>query len=230
MNDPLRNSYISAIPDLQNNLRYRFHHKGWEALSDAEVLCFALGGTEKTFLIARRILEVAGNSLPDLARLSLPELQSIDGVGETRALIVSAIMEFARRRTEADTEQKPGIRDAKDIYTLMKADLMDRLTEEFWVVLLNRANVVIKKVFISSGGVSGTVADPKVIFRAALESLAAGIILVHNHPSGSTTPSQADIQLTRKLQNAGRMLDIPVVDHVIFGNSGYLSMSDEGLM
>ena len=112
----------------------------------------------------------------------------------------------------------------------MKPELMDQPVEQFWVVMLKRNNEVIQKRVISLGGVSGTVADPKVIFKRALEDLASGIILVHNHPSGNLKPSQADIRLTEKLKNAGNLLEIPVLDHIIFTDDGYFSFADESLI
>ena len=112
----------------------------------------------------------------------------------------------------------------------MKENLLDLKHEEFWVVLLNRSNTVIEKVLVSSGGVSGTVADPKIIFKAALDKLASGVLLVHNHPSGNLKPSHQDIQLTKKLVESGRVLEIPVLDHVIFTDESYYSFADEGLI
>jgi len=112
----------------------------------------------------------------------------------------------------------------------MASELMDQPTEQFWVIMLNRSNKVIHKRSISLGGVSGTVADPKVIFKKALDDLASGIILVHNHPSGNKKPSQADLDLTKKLQNSGKLLEIPVLDHIIFTDNGYFSFADEGLL
>ena len=112
----------------------------------------------------------------------------------------------------------------------MKPELLDQPIEQFWIISLKRNNVVIQKRIISTGGISGTVADPKVIFNKALEDLASGIILVHNHPSGNLTPSQADIKLTEKLKNAGQLLDIPVLDHLIFTDDGYFSFADESML
>lgn len=116
------------------------------------------------------------------------------------------------------------------MFEILKADLLDIPHEAFWIVLLNRANRVIKKHQISQGGVAGTVADPKLIFKVAVEELASGIILAHNHPSGNLTASQADIDLTRKLKESGKLLDIQVLDHIIIAGKKYFSFADEGLM
>ncbi|MDX5443719.1 MAG: JAB domain-containing protein, partial [Hymenobacteraceae bacterium] len=117
-----------------------------------------------------------------------------------------------------------------DIYNYIKPQLLDLPHEEFWVILLNRANVVMKKLQISSGGVAGTVADPKMIFKQAIEQLASAIVLVHNHPSGNLKPSTADITLTKKMKEAGLLLDLPILDHLIFTDSDYYSFADEGLL
>ncbi|MBU2045668.1 MAG: JAB domain-containing protein, partial [Bacteroidetes bacterium] len=127
-------------------------------------------------------------------------------------------------------KQKKNIGHSRDIYELFKPRIADLLHEEFWIILLSRANKVLHKVLISKGGQAGTIADPKIIFKAALEGNAANIILAHNHPSGNLKPSQADMQLTKKLQEAGKLLDLQVLDHVIFTERSYFSFADEGLL
>jgi DNA repair protein RadC len=139
-------------------------------------------------------------------------------------------LELGRRRKESDLPKKLRITSSKDVYDIMAANLLDLPHEEFWVLLLNRANAVIKKVQISAGGVAGTVADPKIIFKTALENLASSIILVHNHPSGNMMPSQADKELTKKMKEAGKLLDIPVLDHIIFADRVFYSFADEGIL
>ena len=228
--DPFKTRYFSAPPDLAQTLHFRLNHKGWEALSDAEVLSLSIGGNKSALEVAGHLLASVSYSLPDLGRLTLPELRQLEGVGQAKALAVGAAMELARRRNEADLTRKVFIRDSKDVFNLLKADLMDLRTEEFWVVLLNRANGVLRKVLISGGGVSGTVADPKVIFKAALDCLAASVILVHNHPSGNRSPSSEDVQLTKKLSVAGKLLEIPIIDHIIFAGEVFYSFADEGLL
>jgi len=141
-----------------------------------------------------------------------------------------AALELGRRRKEAEFTQKRQITSSADIYELMKSELLDKQHEEFWIVLLNRANKVLKKLLISTGGISGTVADPKLIFKYALEESASSLILVHNHPSGNLKPSQADNDLTAKIKAAGKFMEMPVLDHIIFSDQGYLSYADEGLL
>src|SRR6476620_5845958 len=152
------------------------------------------------------------------------------GIGEAKASTIVSALELGRRRKETAAAARTAITCSTDIYDYIKPHLLDLPHEEFWIILLNRANVVMKKTAISSGGVAGTVADPKIIFKHALENLASSIILVHNHPSGNRQPSSADISLTKKLKEAGSFLDLPVLDHLIYTDLGYYSFADEGLL
>ena len=207
--------------------------KGKSALSDAELIAILLGsGTSSVSAVdlAKKVLQPAGNNLHDLARQTVKDLMKIKGIGEAKALTIVAALELGRRRKELEGNEKPKISGSRDAYDLIKADLLDIAHEEFWILLLNRANRVIKKAQISQGGVAGTVADPKIIFKLALDDLASGIILAHNHPSGNLTASQADIDLTKKLKEAGKLLDIQVLDHVIVAGQKYFSFADEGMM
>jgi DNA repair protein RadC len=207
--------------------------KGKSALSDAELIAILLGsGTSSMSAVdlAKKVLQPAGNNLHELARLTVRDLVKIKGIGEAKALTIVAALELGRRRKDLENHEKPKITGSKDAYDLVKSDLLDIPHEEFWIILLNRANRVIKKSQISQGGVAGTVADPKIIFKLALDELASGIILAHNHPSGNLTASQADLDLTKKLREAGKLLDIQVLDHIIVAGQKYLSFADEGLM
>lgn len=207
--------------------------KGRAALSDAELIAILIGsGTRDLSAVdlSKVILQSVGNNLNDLARLSVKDLSKFKGIGEAKAISIVAALEIGRRRKEQDRPQRARITSSRDAYEEIKPHLLDKAHEEFWILLLNRANEVVKVVQISTGGVSGTVADPKLIFKHALEHLASGLILIHNHPSGNLTPSQADKDLTRKLKDAGRLLDIPVLDHLIFTDRGYLSFADEGIL
>ncbi|HEY4653072.1 MAG TPA: DNA repair protein RadC [Cyclobacteriaceae bacterium] len=213
--------------------REKLLQKGRSALTDAELVAILLGsGTATTSAVdvAKNILAKADNSLHELARLSVKDLMKIRGIGAARAITVVAAMELGRRRSELDQDEKPKITCSRDVFELLKPTLMDVPHEEFWVLLLNRANRVIKSMQVSQGGVSGTVADPRIIFKSALEELASGIILAHNHPSGNLTASQADIQLTRKLKDGARLLDVQVLDHLILAGQKYYSFADEGLL
>ena len=207
--------------------------KGKAALTDAELIAILLGtGTAAMSAVdvAKTILEAVGNDLNELARLTVKDLMKIKGVGEAKAITIVSALELGRRRKDLLGEEKPKISGSKDIYDLLKSELLDIPHEAFWIVLLNRANRVIKKHQISQGGVAGTVADPKIIFKIALEELASGVILAHNHPSGNLTASQADIDLTRKLKESGKLLEIQILDHIIFADKKYMSFADEGLL
>jgi DNA repair protein RadC len=207
--------------------------KGKAALTDAELIAILLGtGTAAMSAVdvAKTILEAVGNDLNELARLTVKDLMKIKGVGEAKAITIVSALELGRRRKDLLGEEKPKISGSKDIYDLLKAELLDIPHEAFWIVLLNRANRVIKKHQISQGGVAGTVADPKIIFKIALEELASGVILAHNHPSGNLTASQSDIDLTRKLKESGKLLEIQILDHIIVAGKKYMSFADEGLI
>ena len=207
--------------------------KGKSALSDAELLAILLGSGTKTMSavdLGKKILQTVGNNLHQLARLTIKDLVKLRGIGEAKAITILAALELGRRRNELEEHEKPKIGGSADAYELLKSDLLDIPHEEFWVILLNRANRVVKKYQISQGGVAGTVADPKIIFKVALEELASGIILAHNHPSGNLKASQADVDLTKKLAAGGRLLEIQVLDHLIIAGQKYFSFADEGLI
>ncbi|GAB3831532.1 RadC family protein [Hymenobacter jeollabukensis] len=207
--------------------------KGRAALSDAELMAILLGsGTTKLSAVdvAKLILASTGNDLNELAKLSVKELMRHKGIGEAKAITIVAALELGRRRKETAASERVTITCSTDIYNLIRPNLQDLPHEEFWVIMLNRANVVMRQEKISSGGVAGTVADPKMIFKQALEKLASSIILVHNHPSGNRQPSAADIMLTKKLKEAGNFLDLPVLDHLIYTDRGYYSFADEGIL
>lgn len=207
--------------------------KGRAALSDAELIGILIGsGTAKLSAVdvAKLILNAVDNDLNALARLTVKELQKHKGIGEAKAISIVAALELGRRRKDAAPVVKTRITCSTDIYEYIRPHLLDLPHEEFWIILLNRANTIMKKIQISSGGVAGTVADPKIIFKHALENLASAIILVHNHPSGQLKPSAADISLTKKLQEAGKVLDLPILDHLIFTDSSYYSFADEDIL
>lgn len=207
--------------------------KGKAALSEAELIAILIGsGTTDLSAVdvSKIIMQSVHNNLNELARLSVKDLSKFKGIGEAKAISIVAALELGRRRKEQERPQRTRITCSRDAYTEMIPHLLDKQHEEFWILLLNRANEVLRPVQVSSGGVSGTVADPKLIFKHALEQLASAIILFHNHPSGNLMPSQADKDLTRKLKDAGRLLDIPVLDHLIFTDSTYFSFADEGIM
>lgn len=207
--------------------------KGTSALSEAELVAILIGsGTTKTSAVelAKKVLLLSNHNLNDLARLGVKDLMKIKGIGEAKAITIVAALELGRRRKAQDIDEKPKISSSKDAFDLIQGHLMDLPHEEFWVLLLNRMHQVVKKKRISEGGVSGTVADPKIIYKLALEDLASGVIVAHNHPSGNLKPSQSDIDLTRKLKEAGRFLEVQLLDHLIIANRNYFSFADEGLI
>ena len=207
--------------------------KGTSALSDAELIAILIstGTTTLTAVeLAKVVLQSAGNNLHELAGLSAVDLMKIKGIGEAKAVTIVAALELGRRRKESDPDEKPRIVTSRDAFDLVKADLLDIPHEAFWILILNRANRVVRKHQISQGGVAGTVADPKIIFKLALDALGSSIILAHNHPSGNLTASQADVDLTKKLKEAGKLLEIQVLDHLIVAGQKYFSFADEGMI
>lgn len=207
--------------------------KGTAALSDAELIAILIAtGSRKVSALdlSKRILGSVDHQLPALARLTAQDLTKVKGIGPAKAITIVAALELGRRRKHTDEGERPKVGSSREAYDLLSGDLMDLSHEEFWVLHLNRANRLIRKQRISEGGVSGTVADPKVIFKGALDNLASGIIVAHNHPSGNRTASQSDIDLTRKLKEAGKFLEIQLLDHLIVCGPRYLSFADEGML
>jgi len=207
--------------------------KGKAALSDAELIAILIGsGTVSMSAVelSKNILASTDNNLNSLAKLSIKDLEKFKGIGEAKAISIIAALELGKRRKESEPTVKNKISCSKDIFYIMQPHLIDIPHEEFWIILLNRANHVIKKNQISSGGIAGTVVDVRLIFKIALENLSNSMILIHNHPSGNLKPSQADIDLTKKLKSAGIMMDIPVLDHLIITEKEYFSFADEGIL
>ncbi|MFB6317016.1 DNA repair protein RadC [Saccharicrinis sp. FJH54] len=219
---------------LEDRPREKMLYKGSSALSDAELLAILIGsGTkhETAVELSRRILADAGNNLPKLGKFSVDELvKRFNGIGPAKAITIVAALELGKRRNLHEVSQTEKITSSRDVYKLFQPVMADLHHEEFWVLYLNRSNKIISKRRLSQGGVSGTVIDPRLVFKPGLEVLASSIILCHNHPSGNNSPSDADIQITRKLKKAGEVLDISVLDHLIICESTYYSMADEGIL
>lgn len=213
--------------------REKLMSKGRHVLSDAELVAIliASGNTEETAVeLSKRILNSVNNNLNELGKLTINDLTKFRGIGEAKAISIIAALELGRRRKETESTKREKITTSTGVYELFRPLLLDLPHEEFWVILLNRSSSIIKKEMISRGGVSGTVVDSKIIFKSAVENLASSVILCHNHPSGNTKPSEQDIQITKKLKEAGKLLEIPVLDHVIISETGYYSFADEGMM
>lgn len=213
--------------------REKLRAKGVNMLSDAELLAILLhhGTKNKTAVdLGRELLQLSKQHLGELGRLSLHELMKIKGIGEAKAITILAALELGRRRQAAESLDKPVISGSSSVARYLQALFSDHDHEVFAVLFLNRANKVNHFEIISSGGMSGTVADPRMILRKALEEKAVSIILCHNHPSGNLRPSHADKELTQKIREAARFFDITVLDHIIVSNEGYFSFADEGII
>ncbi|HLW21173.1 MAG TPA: DNA repair protein RadC [Cyclobacteriaceae bacterium] len=223
---------ISSLAE-EDRPREKLILKGKASLSDAELIAILIGSGTKSLSavdLSKYILGSVGNDLAQLAKLSVKDLQRFKGIGEAKAVSIVSALELGRRRKVAEPQRKTKITSSSDIFELMKPELLDESVEHFYAVFLNRANIVIKKQVISQGGTSATVVDPKLIFKYAMDNTASYLILVHNHPSGNLKPSQADIQLTRRLVEVGKNLELLVLDHVIFTDVGYFSFADESMI
>jgi DNA repair protein RadC len=206
---------------------------GSESLSNSELLAILIhnGSKEKTAVdLAKEVLKLGKDNLGELGKLSIKELMKIKGIGEAKAITIAAALELGRRRESAAPLDKSIIKSSGDIARYLQNKLKDYRHEVFAVLYLNRANKVNHFEIVSEGGITGTIADPRVILRKALEHDAVNIILCHNHPSGSLKPSRADEQLTTKIKEAACFLDIAVMDHLIVSEDGYYSFADEGIL
>lgn len=207
--------------------------KGKSALSDAELIAILIGSgsrNESAVKLSKRILSSCTNNLNTLGKLTLKQLTSFKGIGEAKAISIIAAMELGRRRRELDAVELKQISSSKSVFELMQPLIGELFHEEFWVVFLNNSNKVIHKEQLSKGGITGTVVDSRLLFKAALQHSATSLILIHNHPSGKLVPSEADIAITKKLKMAGIQLDIPVLDHIIITENGFYSFGDNGIL
>lgn len=207
--------------------------KSKNSLSDAELIAILIGAgnkEESAVELSKRILAAVGNDLNELAKLSVADLSKFKGIGEAKAISIVAALELGRRKKNTEVQEKPIIQSSQSAFNEIFPFLSDLSHEEFWVTYLNRRNQVIRISNISKGGVAGTVADGKIIFKEAIELLSSAIILNHNHPSGNLTPSAADKTLTKKLVEVGQIMDIPVIDHIIIAGNNYFSFADNGLI
>lgn len=207
--------------------------KGKSALSDAELIAILIGSgsrNESAVELSKRILISTDNNLNGLGKVSLKQLTTFKGIGEAKAIAIIAALELGRRRRAEDALELSKITSSKTVFEIMQPIIGELPHEEFWVVYLNNSNKVIYKTQISKGGITGTVVDTRIIYKTALEHNATSLILCHNHPSGVLQASEADRQITRKLKEAGRQLDIMVLDHVIITEKSYFSFADEGIL
>ena len=207
--------------------------KGAAVLSDSELLAILIntGNKNKSAVdIAKEVLQLGKNNLNELGKLSVNDLIQIKGIGEAKAITLAAALELGRRRQATASLVKPKIRSSNDIAEYLKATLKDYAYEVFAVVFLNKSNKINHFEIISKGGITGTVADPRIILKKALEEDATSIVLCHNHPSGNLKPSKADEDLTFKIKEAAKYFDISVMDHIIVSEDGYYSFADEGIL
>jgi DNA repair protein RadC len=213
--------------------REKLSGQGRRALTDAERIAILIGSgsrDESAVELSKRILHHYENDLNKLGKAGISELCKFKGVGEAKAISIIAALEIGRRRGDTEVKVLDEVKSSRDGYNIMRRHLMDLNHEEFWLMLISRSSKVLAKELVSKGGLSGTVADPKIIFHMALQHQASAIIMVHNHPSGNLKPSREDLVLTKKIADAGRLLDINVLDHLIITDSGYFSFGDEGLL
>ncbi len=216
---------------IEDRPREKLLKKGIASLSDAELIAILIGtGTknESAVELAKKVLKNANNNLNELGKLEIKDLQKSKGIGEAKAIIITAALELGRRRKVTDIIQKQKISSSNDVFEIFQPLLGDLPHEEFWILLLNRSNKIIDRFKISQGGISGTVIDARLILKTAIEKLASSIILCHNHPSGNKMPSDADDSITRKLVDGGKLLDIKVLDHIIISDTQFFSYADEG--
>ncbi len=206
---------------------------GFSALSNSELLSILInvGNKDKSALdLAKDILKLAGDNLSELGKLSVNDLQRIKGVGESKSTIIAAAIELGRRREVCTPIDRVTVRNSSDIARYLKPLIKDFNYEVFAIVFLNRANRIKHFEIISRGGLTGTIADSRLILKKAVEQDATSLILSHNHPSGNLNPSQADIDLTKKIKTAASFFDISVCDHLIISEDGYYSFADEGVI
>ncbi|MCF6365954.1 MAG: DNA repair protein RadC [Bacteroidales bacterium] len=207
--------------------------KGIESLSDAELIAILIGSgnrSESAVELSKRILAESKNNLNELAKLSVTDLQKFKGIGEAKAISIVAALELGKRRKISEVIEKKQIKSSKDVADIFSQKLGDLPYEEFWLIILNRANKIIELKKISAGGVSGTVTDVKIILKAAIEKTASGIIVCHNHPSGNVKPSNSDVNITKKLKAACEIVDISLLDHIIVSFSDFFSFADEKIL
>ena len=207
--------------------------KGKSVLSDAELIAILIGSgsrNESAVQLSKRILASVDNNLNVLGKLSVKQLTNFKGIGEAKAISIVAATELGRRRKSEENLELSKIASSKAVFEIMQPIIGELPHEEFWVLYLNNSNKVIYKAQISKGGITGTVVDNRIVYKTALEHGATSILLVHNHPSGTLVASEADKQITRKLKEAGKHLDIPVLDHVIITEQSYFSFADEGIL
>ncbi|MFQ3239196.1 MAG: DNA repair protein RadC [Olleya marilimosa] len=213
--------------------REKLLYKGKVALSDAELVAILIGSgnrQESAVALCKRILASTDNNLSQLGKLSIKQLMEFKGIGEAKAITIIAALELGRRRRGGEALDKMKITSSKSVFELMQPVIGELPHEEFWIIYLNNSNKVIHKNQLSKGGITGTLVDTRLVLKTALEVGAVGLILTHNHPSGTLKPSQADKDVTSKLKIAAQSLDIKVLDHLIITEQSYFSFADQSIL
>lgn len=213
--------------------REKLVQKGKSVLSDAELIAILIGSgsrNESAVALSKRILASVNNNLNELGKLSISQLMQFKGIGEAKAVGIAAALEIGRRRRGEDAQKIVKITGSQSVFELLQPAMGDLPHEEFWIVYLNNSNKVIHSGQLSKGGITGTLVDVRLVMKQALELGAVGLILAHNHPSGTLKPSEADKQLTQKLKLAATALDITILDHVIITQKAYFSFADEQML
>ncbi|ROH99629.1 RadC family protein [Chryseobacterium daecheongense] len=213
--------------------REKFLLKGKGSLSNSELLAIIMGSgskDESALELARKILISVGNNWNQLSLLSVKDLMKFKGVGEVKAISIATALEIGRRRAGQEVSEKPTISNSDDAYQVFKNQLSDLRAEEFWAVFVNQSNKIVHLSKLTQGGISQSIVDIRILFKTALDHFATGIIIAHNHPSGSLKPSREDINITKKIKEAGEFLNVQLLDHLIITQNSYFSFSDEGLL
>ncbi|AZI20460.1 RadC family protein [Chryseobacterium taklimakanense] len=213
--------------------REKFLLKGKNAVSDAELLAIIMGSgsrNESAVELARRILDSVGNNFHELSKLSLQDLMKFKGVGEAKAISIATALEIGRRRASQEVPERKRIGSSAEAFQIFKPHLSDLQTEEVWAVFVNQSNKVLHLSKMTSGGITASMVDVRTLFKTALEHFATGIFLAHNHPSGNLRPSEDDRRITKQVSEAGKILNIILIDHLILNQTSYFSFADEGLL
>ncbi|MEX0996191.1 MAG: DNA repair protein RadC [Flavobacteriaceae bacterium] len=213
--------------------REKLLNKGRAVLTDAELIAILIGSgnnEESAVDLSKRILAKANNNLNQLGKLTINQLMEFKGIGEAKAITIAAAMELGRRRRVEEPIKKNKISSSRDVFEILQPILGELPHEEFWILYLNNSNKIIHKEQCSKGGITGTLVDVRLVLKKALEVGATGLILAHNHPSGTLIASEPDKMLTRKLKTAAESLDIKVLDHLIITEKAYFSFADENLL
>lgn len=213
--------------------REKFLLKGRNSLSDSELLAIIMGSgsrNETAVELARKILASVDNNWHQLSLLTIKDLMKFKGVGEVKAISIATALEIGRRRASQEIPEKPQISSSNDAYQILKFHLAELRTEEFWAIFLNQSNKVIHISQLTQGGINQSIVDIRILFKNALDHFATGIIVAHNHPSGNLKPSSEDIHITKKIKEAGNLMNIQLLDHLIITQNSYLSFADENLL